>query len=249
MQAAEVTTPMDSLDRRRLAPVGGAVARRASPIEFEPVANGAGQRAADLAQRADEKNARGVILATLEHPLRATLHRFLGSDDDFEDLLQDVWMQIFRSLASYRGEAELVAWAERVAIRTTLRYLHGKSRKMDVPHSSLSRRGGGLDSLSDADDAAAPESTADTREALRRLHAIITNLKPRYRTAFILFEFEGKSLREVAAMMDSGLPATKSRIIRARLQIAKAARADKLLRQFAATWRATNGALGTTARS
>jgi RNA polymerase sigma-70 factor (ECF subfamily) len=192
----------------------------------------------ELAQQAHqrEKSAEGVVLASLELPLRTTLHRLLGSDHDIDDLLQDVWAQVFRSLPSYRGRAELVSWAERIAVRTTLRYLQRQSRQIDAPFSSSSQRDGeGLGSFSGAARAALPEPNADAREALRRLLAILAALPPRYRVAFILYEFEGKSLRDIATTMGSSLPATKSRILRARRRIAKSAQVDELLRPYVAS--------------
>jgi RNA polymerase sigma-70 factor, ECF subfamily len=246
-EAPTVTTPMASLERRRLAPVDSAGARQ-PPIEFDPVTNGEAPEVVDLAHRAHrgEKGAQDAILTCLELPLRTTLHRLLGSEDDLEDLLQDVWVQVFRSLPSYRGQAQLLAWAERIAVRTTFRSLRARLRRKDVPISDLSRCDGrGLVPHSSVTDGGDPEPNADAREALRRLHAILDNLKPRYRVAFILFEFDGKSLREVAATTDASLPATKSRIIRARRRIARAARADKLLQEYVATSRSRNGASGT----
>jgi RNA polymerase sigma-70 factor (ECF subfamily) len=191
-----------------------------------------------------ERKAQSLLLAKLGQPLRNIVQRLLDSEDELEDVLQDVWMQVFRSLPSYRGQAQLLLWAERIAVRTTFRHLRAKLRMSEVPASRPAQRGcGGIESYSGA--GAGAEPNADAREALRRLHAVLDNLKPPYRAAFILFQLDGKSLREVAATTDASLPATKSRIIRARHRIAKAARADKLLEPYIATARPRTGAKGT----
>jgi DNA-directed RNA polymerase specialized sigma24 family protein len=126
-------------------------------------------------------------------------------------------------------------------LRTRLR------RKAIASSSSWQRQQDVLDSRSSA--GSDPEPNADAREAVRRLQALLDNLKPLYRIAFVSFELDGKSLREVAARTGSSLPATKSRIIRARRRIAKVARTDELLGEYIANSRRWTGAGAAALRS
>jgi RNA polymerase sigma-70 factor, ECF subfamily len=217
-------------------PGGGAAARPPLTVQPEPETNGAAHEALDLARRAHagEKHAQEALLTRLDRPLRTTLHRLLGPDDDVDDLLQDLWVQILRSLPSYRGQAPLLVWAERIAVRTTFRYLRARQRRTSEVRSpgSESQRSSRRRASRAPADGVNFEPNAEAREALRRLDALLEALKPRCRAAFILFALDGKSLREIAARTCSSLPATKSRIIRARRRIATAAHADEALGEY-----------------
>ena len=119
VDAPGMPSSMTARSRPHLAPAGGGAARSSPPSDAGPGANGTDLEALDWARRAHdgEKHAQGVILARLDPPLRTTLQRLIGGEDDFEDLLQDVWLQVFRSLPSYRGQSELSSWAEGVLMR------------------------------------------------------------------------------------------------------------------------------------
>jgi RNA polymerase sigma-70 factor (ECF subfamily) len=230
-------------------PVGSAAVRRPLPFGPESAPDGPVREALDLARRAHEgeKHAQGALLTRLDRPLRTTLHRLLGADDDLDDLLQDVWIQILRSLPSYRGQAQLLVWAERIAVRTTFRYLRSRQRRTSEAASSSPSRPSNRYlaprlALADFVDF---EPNAEAREALRHLQALLDGLKPRCRAAFILFALDGKSLREIAARTCSSLPATKSRIIRARRRIATAAHADEALGEYVMHVPRPNRATGT----
>jgi RNA polymerase sigma factor (sigma-70 family) len=77
-----------------------------------------------------------------------------------------------------------------------------------------------------------PEDRAFRREAVRRLYAELDRLEPRQRLAFTLFAIDGRSLREIAAIMDSTLTTAKLRTWRARRALAKRAQKDPLLSEY-----------------
>lgn len=145
----------------------------------------------------------------------------MGSNAHLEDLLQDTFVEVFRSLPSYRGDARLSTWADRIAVRVAYRHF-GKER---VRRLSV---------------AAAPElsvvwSTDDDaihREGVRRLYRALSNLKPAYRIAFTLFAVDGRSLKEIATVTGVSLVSAKSRVWRARRQLAATAKSDPILARY-----------------
>src|SRR5678815_691171 len=58
--------------------------------------------------------------------VHATLFRVLGANRDMDDLMQETFIQVFRSLKSFRGEARLATWIDRIAARVAYRYLAQK---------------------------------------------------------------------------------------------------------------------------
>ena len=184
----------------------------------------------DLAQSAaaGDREAQRALFRELRRPMHAALYRVLGSNRQIEDLLQEAFIELFRSLPSYRGEAKLTTWADRITTRVAYRYLRRQRAisASDLPPASLSS-------------VATPEHELQVKEGLRRFYAALAALKPHYRIAFALFTLDGRSLREVAEATGVSLIAAKSRIWRARRLLTDAARADGVLAAYLTTAGAT----------
>ncbi len=184
----------------------------------------------DLAQRAaaGEHEAERALFRELRRPMHATLYRVLGSNRQIEDLLQEAFIELFRSLPSYRGEAKLSTWADRITARVAYRYLRRQRAVLvaDLPVSSLGAVG-------------TPEHELQVKEGLRRLCAALAAMKPHYSIAFALFALDGRSLREVAEATGVSLIAAKSRIWRARRLLTDVARCDGVLAAYLTTAEAT----------
>lgn len=156
--------------------------------------------------------------------VHATLYRILGSNRDMEDLIQESFLQIFRSMASYRGEASLATWVSRISARVAFAYL-SRRRVSTVALESVP------DTSSDDPDA---ERQAVAREAVRRLYGVLDRVEVKQRMAFALHVIGGRPLREVAAVTDSSVVATKTRVWRARKEINRRAKRDPLLADYLA---------------
>jgi RNA polymerase sigma-70 factor (ECF subfamily) len=171
------------------------------------------QAAEPAAQRALFHRERGRV--------HALLFRVVGSNAHIDDLLQDTFLEVFRSLPTFRGESSLRTWIDRCAVRVAYAYFARK------------RRSPALQSVADveAEDPSAEDRTT-AREALRRLYAELERLEPRQRIAFTLFAIEGRSQREVAELTSSTLATVKIRIWRARAALEQRAKKDPLLSEF-----------------
>jgi RNA polymerase sigma-70 factor (ECF subfamily) len=165
----------------------------------------------DLAARCaagDRAAQRELFDREVDH-IHAALHRILGPARDIEDLVQETFLEVFRSLAGYRGDAQLKTWIGRVTARVAYRYLSSRRR---AP-ASLD------DHPEPAADVPGMEQRALARDAVRRLYAILGELHSSVRLAFILQVLEGQTLEEVAAAMNCSVIATKSRVWRARRRL------------------------------
>jgi RNA polymerase sigma-70 factor, ECF subfamily len=147
------------------------------------------------------------------------LHRVLGASPALEDLVQESFIRVFRSLATFRGEAHLSTWIARIALRVA--YDHLRQARPVAAH---------LESVPDlASDDADAERQLMAREGLRRLYRILARLDAKQRIAFSLCAIDGRSQQEVAVLMSASLVATKARIWRARREVDRMARLDPLL--------------------
>jgi RNA polymerase sigma-70 factor (ECF subfamily) len=156
--------------------------------------------------------------------VHACLYRVLGSNRDMDDLLQEAFLQVFQSLRSWRAEASLATWIDRVAVRCAYRYLTQRGRRIQT------------DLLEDDDGYAGVEGTSArrqlARDGVKRLYAALDELSPAARLAFTLHEIDGRPLSEVATLVGSSVTATKLRVWRARKRIEAIAAGDPVLGEF-----------------
>ncbi len=151
--------------------------------------------------------------------MHATLYRILGSNSEMDDLVQEAFLEIFRALPSFRGESSLGTWLDCIAARVAYRFL--SKRRPDSARLEL------VPEIASGDPSA--EERAMTREAARRLYAVLDRIEPRQRIAFTLHVVDGRSLREVAEVMEASLVATKTRVWRATREVQTRASKDPLL--------------------
>ncbi len=155
--------------------------------------------------------------ASLERVFRAeapylerVLFRVLGPSSELEDMLQSTLEQAIRAFPSFRSEASVRTWLTRIAVRSALHHLKAPAQRRRV---SLELIEGGLSASS------RPAEELEARAQLRVLYEHLDKLDVKQRTAFVLFQVEQRSMDEVAALMDSGVSTTKSRVMWARRKL------------------------------
>lgn len=181
----------------------------------------------ELAQRAatgDRTAQRALFLAQRDHVHRA-LYRILGSNRELEDLVQDAFIEIFRSLPAFRGDSSLARWCQTIAVRVA--YLWISRRKPPTVELSLVE-----DVVANEAGAADVRRVAQAREAARRLYAALDKVEAHQRIAFTLFTMYGMALSEVAAVTGTTVFATKMRVWRARRTLTSRAKRDPVLAQY-----------------
>ena len=154
--------------------------------------------------------------------MHRTLYRIMGGNSAVPDLVQDTYLEVFRSAGTFKGDASLARWADVIATRVAYRHL--RRRPAPATHLSL------VQDL--PDEGASPESTANARHALRALYAILDRLDPKYRIAYALHVIDGRPMLEVAEVTGVTRVAAKNRVWRARHMVEERARRDPYLRAF-----------------
>jgi len=157
--------------------------------------------------------------------LERVLSRIVAGSSDLEDLVQLTLEQAIHAFPSFRGEASVRTWLTRIAVRTAMRHLKHPAQKRRVPFEVIE---GGQAATADSH----PAREADSRARLRALKTHLDALDEKHRTAFVLFQVEGRSMEEVAALMDANLSTTKSRVMWARRKLFARLRKDPAVR----TW-------------
>lgn len=135
--------------------------------------------------------------------------RFAGGQADGEDLLQEIFVQVFRKIGSFKGESALGTWIYRLAVNHCLDYVRSRQARQRQVTDSLD------------DTAAVPASPAARPMRAERidLERAIAQLPDGYRAAFLLHDVEGFEHQEVAALLGIAEGTSKSQVHKARLRI------------------------------
>lgn len=162
----------------------------------------------------DETRAREQLAARLCERVYRIERGLLGSAHDADDATQDALLEILRAAGSYRGEAPIERWADRIAVRTGLRFRRRTRRHRNVP---------------DLDPDALPQLVVveAAQEVLPRpVLAYLDALPERERKVLFLRHGLGLSAQEIAEMTQTALSTTKYRISAALTRVRKAIRRD-----------------------
>jgi RNA polymerase sigma-70 factor, ECF subfamily len=143
----------------------------------------------------------GELVRTYERRVASVLYRLLDDRGEVEEATQDVFVQAWRNLHRFRGEAQVFTWLYRIAI-----------------NEALMRRRRKQPSVQELDDrhAAAPDPEPGLRDAI--VDALAA-LPFEHRAAVVLRDIEGLTNAEVAEALGTSVAAAKSRIHRGRMQI------------------------------
>jgi RNA polymerase sigma-70 factor (ECF subfamily) len=170
----------------------------------------------DLVKRAQQGDP--DAFASLFHAHKARIYsvclRMTNNTAEAEDLTQDAFLQVFRKLATFRGDSALSTWLYRIAVNTVLMHFRKKALRqisLDEPYNQDARQvrreyGTKDDRLSGCVD----------RIALTRA---IRELPDGYRTIFLLHEVEGYEHQEIAELLDCSVGNSKSQLHKAKLRI------------------------------
>ena len=149
------------------------------------------------------------------------------SDEDAEDVLQEAFLKAYEHLPDFQGQSKFYSWIVRIAVNEALMKLRKRKSDRTVPLDEP------LDTGEDTvvreiavwdDD---PEQRYSREELAGILDEAVQSLRPAFRTVFVLRDIEEMSTEETADALGISVPAVKSRLLRARLQLR-----EKLTRQF-----------------
>ncbi|HTX35205.1 MAG TPA: sigma-70 family RNA polymerase sigma factor [Bryobacteraceae bacterium] len=147
--------------------------------------------------------------------------------EDAEDVLQETFMKAYEHLDQFQGNSKFYTWIVRIAVNQALMKLRRKKtgktvsldETIDTGEDTVVREIAAWDEN--------PEQRFSREEMGEILDSAIQSLEPPYRSVFVLRDIEELSTEETADALGLSIPAVKSRLLRARLQLR-----EKLTRQF-----------------
>jgi RNA polymerase sigma-70 factor (ECF subfamily) len=134
--------------------------------------------------------------------------RMLGQAAEAEDALQDVFLQAFRMLGSFKGESALGTWLYRLALNQCLDFVRGRPARMSGVTGSL-----------EDDRATEPAAPRDTPVMRLDLERAVQRLPGGYRAAFVLHDIEGFEHKEIGELLGITEGTSRSQVFKARMKL------------------------------
>ena len=163
---------------------------------------------AAIVRRAIEGDERAMRLLWNQHAphVDAIVRRLAGDPDLAQDIAQEVWIQLFRALPSWRGDAKFSTWLHRVAVNRTLNALR-RTRRVAAVETPIEET-----SVTVEQDSERAMLAASIEEATRQL-------SPGARTVFVLHDVQGYTHEEIAAELGITPGGSKSQLFKARAKL------------------------------
>ncbi|HMF99125.1 MAG TPA: RNA polymerase sigma factor [Vicinamibacterales bacterium] len=134
--------------------------------------------------------------------------RMAGSPEDGEDLLQEIFLQAYRKLGSFKGDSSIGTWLYRLALNHCLDYVRSRRAKMNKLTETL-----------DADNSFEPTARRESPIARMDLERAVERLPEGCREAFVLHDVEGFDHKEVADLLGIAEGTSKSQVFKARMKL------------------------------
>jgi len=148
-----------------------------------------------------------------------TCYKFLLDKEDAEDISQDVFIEIYQSINSFRGDSKLSTWIYRITVTKCLDELKKRKRKKRI--SSLGKLLH-IDDLSNwISGGSSPDKLLHEKEKMKEVMQALEILPDSQRVAFTLSKIEGYSNAEIAEIMNTSVIAIETLISRAKKKTAE----------------------------
>lgn len=144
-------------------------------------------------------------------------YKIVESLHEAEDVLQETFLKAFENLSNFRGESSFYTWVVQIAVNGALQRVKRRQRPQTVSLDELNS-----DDFRPVEIVAwdeNPEKIYSRKETQHILEEVIASLPVIYRTVFLLRDVENTPMEDVARTLEISLPAAKSRLIRARLEL------------------------------
>ena len=145
------------------------------------------------------------------------IHRHLfsivGPDPDIDDLIQLTFVQIHRKIHTFKGDSRFSTWLHRVTVNVALSYLRKRSRWLRDRNEDLML----TDHLTQVVEN--PDDKLNRTQILEILHKVLSQVKPKKRLVFVLYEIEGHTLEEIAEIVESSVNTVAGRLRAARQEV------------------------------
>ena len=166
----------------------------------------------DLALRERNQKAWTELITRYYGKVSATVYRIIGKSAEAEDVVQEVFTEMAKSMKSYRQDSLFSTFLYRIAVNTTYRYIQRNFRKNEVVEEPEFF-------LQISDRSSGSESSLLREERANELNRAMKKISPEKRFVLTLYEVEDVPLKEIAVILKQPLQTVWSRINQAKKEL------------------------------
>jgi RNA polymerase sigma-70 factor (ECF subfamily) len=189
--------------------------------ELERVAGISAEEALFVSRlQANEDIAYDELVRTYHASIFHVAYRMLGDAGEAADVVQDIFLKVFRNIRGFKGEAALKTWIFRIAFSEILNRLRWWKRRHRYSTVSLDDdHKGNSNGYHVTDSKPTPEEALESKEQERAIQKALSTLSSDHRSIIVLRDIEGFSYSEIADVLGVSIGTVKSRISRARADL------------------------------
>lgn len=143
----------------------------------------------------------------------------LRNEQDARDVVQVTFMNAYRKIGSFRGEAAFGSWLKRIATNTALMRLRRRRRKPESPLELPAQPGEERRERDVVDFRPWADKVAEDKELGQRIRQAVDDLPDVYREVLVLADYQKLSMKDIAEALELTVPNVKTRLHRARLRV------------------------------
>lgn len=153
------------------------------------------------------------LVGEYENRFLTMAYKFTNNYNDAEDLCQEIFIKVYRSLPAFKNRSKLSTWLYKVAVNTCLDWNRRNKPNFFNMISIMDKSVKGLSSNHNT------EQIIIYKERQQMVHNAVYSLKDKYKTIIILYHFNQLSYKEIAQVLDIPMKTIETRLYRARKQI------------------------------
>ena len=160
-----------------------------------------------------------ILIQRYQQPVYSLVCRLTNDRSDAPDIVQEVFLKVFRNIGAFRGSSSLKTWIYRIAVNEAYNHRRWFSRhqRQEV---ALQDEDGAANCIM-TDPGRSPFDQTSDRETRALVEQALEKLNPNFRAAVVLRDIEDLRYEDIAAVLDISLGTVKSRITRGREQLRK----------------------------
>ena len=145
--------------------------------------------------------------------------KFTGSADDSQDLLQEVFVEVYRSVKSFKGDCKITSWLYRIAATKSIDLIRSRKRKKRFAVVTSLFGFENEEEILPFEKGENPVNKFEENERFAVLLRFVNKLKEKQRIAFTLSQIDGLSYKEISEIMELSISSVESLIFRARKKL------------------------------
>jgi RNA polymerase sigma-70 factor (ECF subfamily) len=142
--------------------------------------------------------------------VRWTIIHFIGSSGEIEDLIQDVFLEIYKSIHRFEGRSKLATWIRRLTVNVTLQHIRKKQRR--VQWCSQDR----MEQRNAQKPWNTPHEAAETQDRVKVVNRALDSLTPEKRSVLVMHDMQGLTGTQISELLGKSILTVRTRLFYAR---------------------------------